>query len=233
MTHRIFAVALAAVLTGLAWAQPPNVDAFVEEVITTAEAIQDSQFLALGRLIDGDGSEIPLELEVQLVPGASVASVYIVQPDALADNIIVLQGDAVYNYTFLTHQITIFDSDDPDALGGLIGVDDAADDLDVDATFDVRHHLAAFEPALVGEEDTPYGPAWVVRFDNADEDAQVASFDAVVPTSTMLPYTFRVRNADGEIWAELAFENLVLDQGLTADEAAYLPEDAERIDLRD
>ncbi len=232
MRIRTLSFVLVAISFLSARAQAPEVHAFVDDVIATAEAVRDSRFLTLGRLIDPDGVELPLEIEVRLLPSESAASAYIVQPDALADNIIVLEGDVVYNYTFLTHQITIFDADDPDALGGLLGAG-GADDLDVDVTFDVRHHLEGFVPTMIGPEETPYGPAWTVRFDNVEEDVQVASFDAVVPEATMLPYSFRVRNAAGETWAELFFEDLVLDEGLTVEDVTYLPEDAERIDLRD
>jgi outer membrane lipoprotein-sorting protein len=213
-----------------ALAQERAADEILDEVAATAERLGDAAFLLTGRLIDADGTEIALELEVQVVPDARVASAYILQPDALADNIIVLDGDAVYNYTFLTHQVTIYDADDPDALGGLIG---AGDDGRIETTFDLERLFSGYEASVVGEADTPEGPATVVRLDNVEEGAVIATVDATIPASTSLPYRLEMRDQDDELLAELRFEQLRTDVGLDPEEVAYLPEDAEVIDERE
>jgi outer membrane lipoprotein-sorting protein len=210
-------------------AQERSADEILDEVAATAEQLADAAFLLTGRLIDADGTEIALELEVQVLPDARVASAYILQPDALADNIIVLDGDAVYNYTFLTHQVTIYDADDPDALGGLIG---AGDDGEIETTFDLERLFSGYGASLAGEADTPEGPATVVRLDNLEEGAVIASVDATIPDSTSLPYRLEMRDQDGELLAELRFEQLRTGLGLDPEEVAYLPEDAEIIDER-
>src|SRR5690606_7443853 len=94
------------------------VETVLDNVTTAATELEDGAFLLTGRVIDADGTEFPLEIEIQVMPQLNLASAYIVQPDALADNQIVLDGDSVYSYSFLTHQVTVFDADDPDALGG-------------------------------------------------------------------------------------------------------------------
>lgn len=237
MTRRVRprAWALLLLLSGLfsaptALAQEPSADRILDEVAATAEQLTDAAFLLTGRLIDADGTEIALELEVQVVPDASVASAYVLQPDALADNIIVLDGDAVYNYTFLTHQVTVYDADDPDALGGLIG---AGEDGEIETTFDLERLFSGYEASLVGEADTPEGPATVVRLDNLEEGAVIATVDATIPDETSLPYRLEMRGPDGELLAELRFEQLRTDVGLDPEEVAYLPEDAEIIDERE
>jgi outer membrane lipoprotein-sorting protein len=159
-----------------------------------------------------------------------VASAYILQPDALADNILVLDGDTVYNYTFLTHQITVYDADDPDALGGLIG---AGEDGEIQATFDLEQLFSGYEASRVGEADTPEGPADVVRLDNVEEGATVAWVEATIPAATSLPYRLEMHGQDDRLLAELRFEQLRTDVGLSPEEVAYLPEDAEVIDERE
>ena len=51
--------------------------------------ISDGTGSSIGR-IDADGTVIPLEVDIQAIPPQHLASAYIVQPDALADNQIVL-----------------------------------------------------------------------------------------------------------------------------------------------
>ena len=230
MRRALLALALLTTVTTPAWAQDDaDAQAVLDRVASTAASLQDATFLLTGRLIDADGTEIALELESQVVPGERAASVYVLQPDALADNIVVLDGDAVYNYTFLTNQVTIFDADDPDALGGLVG---AGEDGELDVTFDLEALFAGYRASLVGETDTPHGPADVLRLDNLEEAARIAWVEATVPKATSLPYRLELYGPDDELIAELAFENLRTDVGLTAEEVTYLPEDAEVIDER-
>lgn len=206
-----------------------DADALLDRVAEAAEALTDVSFLLTGRLIDADGTEIPLELEAEAIPGRRVASAYVLQPDALADNILVLDGDTVANYTFLTNQVTLFDADDPDALGGLIG---GAEDEGLEATFDLGRLFAGYEASIQGETDTPHGSATIVRLDNVEENAQIAWMSATIPESTLLPYRLELFGPEGDLLAELVFEDLVVDTGLDADSVTYLPEDAEIIDER-
>lgn len=224
----LFTALLLLASASVAFAQQ-DADALLDRVAETAEAIGDVSFLLTGRLIDGDGTEIRLELEVEAIPEGRVASAYVLQPDALADNIVVLDGDTVANYTFLTNQVTLFDADDPDALGGLIG---AGDDEELEVTFDLERLFAGYAASTVGETETPHGPATIVRLDNVEENAQIAWVSVTIPESTLLPYRLELFGRDGDLLAELVFEDLALDTGLEADSVTFLPEDAEIIDER-
>ena len=229
MIRPVLFAALLLVASAPAIAQQ-DADALVDRVAQTAEALSDVSFLLTGRLIDADGTEIPLELEVQTIPGQRAASAYVLQPDALADNILVLEGDTVANYTFLTNQVTLFDADDPDALGGLFG---GAEDEELEVTFDLERLFSGYEATIDGEADTPYGPATIVRLDNVEESAQIAWVLATIPEATLLPYRLELFGPEGDLLAELVFEDLAVDTGLEASSVTYLPEDAEIIDERD
>lgn len=207
-------------------------DVLLERVAETAESLQDAAFLLTGHLIDPDGTRIALELEMQLLPGERAASAYVIQPDALADNIIVLDGDVVYNYTFLTHQVTLFDASDPDALGGILGTD-AENAEPVEITFDLAELFSGYDASLTGRTDTPHGPADVIRLDNLEADATIVWVEAVVPERTGLPYRVRLYRDDDTLLAELVAEDLRTDVGLTYEEVTYVPEDAEVIDERE
>ncbi len=229
MRRALAALALLLVSSLVAVAQE-DADAVLDRVAATAEALEDATFLLTGRLIDADGTEIALELEVQTIPERRVASVYVLQPDALADNIVVLDGDAVYNYTFLTHQVTVFDADDPDALGGLVGAD-AEGELEV--SFDLQQLFSGYRASVTGQSDTPEGPATVIRLDNLEEEVRIAWVEATIPDATLLPYRIELYDHDDGLLAELRFENLRTDVGLAAEDVTYLPDDAELIDERE
>ena len=233
MTRRTLSCLLALVaLFPFASAQDADADALLADVTVAAEAIEDAVFLLTGHLVDADGTEIALEIEMQVIPDVQAASAYILQPDALADNIIVLDGDTVYNYTFLTNQVTVFDADDPDALGGLFGGggDEAGGSFEF--TFDLQQLFDGYEASLVGETDTPAGPATVLRLTNVQPDAAIARVDAAIVDETALPARLELYGSDDELIAELVVQDLRTDVGLDAAAVTFLPEDAEIIDER-
>ena len=57
-----------------------------------ARALEDATFMLSGKLINPDGTTFTLEIDIMVVPSQNLASAYILQPDALADNVIVLYG---------------------------------------------------------------------------------------------------------------------------------------------
>ncbi len=220
-----------ALLGGVAAAQDPlPVETVLENVTEAARGLQDASFLLTGKIVDVDGTEFPLEIEIRVMPGESLASAYIVQPDALADNEIVLDGGAVYSYSFLTHQVTIFDADDPDALGGMLpaGQDGATANL----SLDLGEILAGYDAEFVDLQESPDGTVYQLRFSNRDRGAMILDVDALVLASDWLPRRLVFREEGGRVVAELNAEQLVTDQGLDPDDVRALPDDAEIIDNR-
>lgn len=207
-----------------------DADTVLETISQAADALQDVSFLLTGRLVDPDGTTIALEVEIRVIPDLPVASAYIIQPDALADNQIVLDGDAVYNYTFLTNQVTVFDASDPDALGGLLptGEDGASATISFDLGAIFEGYVASIDEVF----DGPYGTTYRILFTNRDPEAMVLDVIALVPTSDWLPRQLQFLQSDGTLLAELNAEDMQIDTGLDPAEVRYLPEDAEVIDNR-
>ena len=207
-----------------------DVDTVLDNIAQAAEALEDVSFLLTGRLVDPDGTAIALEIDIRVVPDLPVASAYIIQPDALADNQIVLDGEAVYNYTFLTNQIAVFDANDPDALGGLLpaGEDGASASISFDLGAIFEGYVASVEEVFEGE----HGPTYRIHFANRDPDALVLDVMALVPTADWLPRQLQFLQSDGTLLAELNAENMVIDAVLDPEDVRYLPEDAEIIDNR-
>lgn len=206
------------------------VEDVLDNVTAAATALDDAAFLLTGRVIDADGTEFPLEIEIQVMPQLNLASAYIIQPDALADNQIVLDGDSVYSYSFLTHQVTIFDADDPDALGGMLpaGQDGATANL----SLDLGQILAGYEAQIVSMEQGDSGAVYHLNFANKDPAAMILDVDATVLASDWLPRRLVFKEAEGRVVAELNAEQLVTNQGLDPEDVRALPEDAEIIDNR-
>jgi len=227
------AAGLALVLVaGAAAAEPtpdPAAEALLEDVANAAAAVEDVSLRLTGRLVDAAGGELALEVELLAIPDARALSAYVLQPDAVADNMLVLDGDTLASYAFLTHQVTLFDAADPDALGGTLP------DLDVaslDPTLDPRAWFEGFVATDVTTSATDAGPAQVVTLRPEAEGLQVGRVTLLVPDATTLPRGLRVFGPDGALVADLAFEDLATNVGLTRDEVTYLPEGAEVIDER-
>jgi outer membrane lipoprotein-sorting protein len=220
----------AALVAPSATAQALDVDTVLDNVTTAARDLRDASFLLEGKLVDTDGTIIALEIEIRVVPPAGLASAYIIQPDALADNEIVLDGPAVYNYTFLTNQVMVFDADDPDALGGLLpkGEDGASAEI----SFDLGAIFAGYVATIADVERGADGDVYVIEFKNKDPEALILDVIARVSASDWLPRQLVFMEADGRVMAELNANDLVIDQGLDPEEVRRLPDDAEVIDNR-
>ncbi|MFU8889166.1 MAG: hypothetical protein ACNA8N_11255 [Trueperaceae bacterium] len=225
----VVAALLLALVPLLPHAAAQDVDQVLADLEASAAALVDVSFVLDGVLIDEAGQNIRVEVEVLAIPGIPAAGLYILRPDAIADNQIVIDGDVVRSYTFMTNQVALFDLDDPDAFGGLIepgGDGELPLDLDLAAVF------AGWDATIVGSEETPRGDALVLRFDNRDPDAAIAYVIAMVVEATMDPWRLTFYRAGDELFADLTFRDWLRDQGLTREDVTYLPDDAEVLDRR-
>lgn len=226
--------ALAATLLTLAAAVAPTASALdASEVLDALEAsassIQDLSFTLEGELVDEAGQTFQLEVEVLAIPSVPAAGLYIVRPDAIADNQIVLLGDEVRNYTFLTNQVSIFDASDPDAFGGLIEV---GPDGELPVSLDLAAVFAGWDASVVEEGETDGRPTVTLRFANRDAEAAMQTVLAIVTSDTWDPLQLTFFRADDVLFADLRFVDWVRDQGLDVADVTYLPEDAEVLDRR-
>ncbi|MEJ2666253.1 MAG: outer membrane lipoprotein carrier protein LolA [Deinococcales bacterium] len=230
-TVQTLMVVVALAMAGVAGAQQPEVDTVLANIKDAANAIKDATFTLTGKLIDSNGTVIPLNVDVQAIPPKHIASAYINQPDALADNQIVLDGNVVKNYTFLTNQITLFDANDPDALGGLLPTTQNGTSTP-QFTLDLNQIFAGFNASIKDVKTVAGTKTYVLDFANKDPKANIVSVEATVPSSDWLPHRLVFTQKGGQVIAELNVEHLKLDQGLDPKKVTYLPQDAEVIDNR-
>jgi outer membrane lipoprotein-sorting protein len=222
----VVGVAITAVLllvVSTARAQPLEVDQVLRAIQERVAAIDDISFVLEGEILDEAGQRIAVEVEVMAMPGEQAASLYIVQPDALADNQVIIDGDTIRNYTYLTNQVSVFHADDPDALGGLLPeAAGATVDLDLGRVFQ------GWDTSIESVD----GDRYVVRFENLEEGAQVHHVLATVEAGDWIPRSLVFYRSPDDVFATLHFVDLVLDAGLTRQEVVFLPADAEVLDRR-
>lgn len=218
------------VLSLPASAQDLSVDDILDRLKESSETLVDASFLLTGRLIDPDGTEIILEIEVEAIPKASAVRAYFIQPDALADNFIVLDGDIIYNYLFLTNQVMLLDATDPDALGGLLPQSEEGEAFEL--SLDLEEILAGFKATVMDYISTPAGDSYLMRFDNLDPKAAVGYVETQIVDGDWYPYRLTYFQADGVLLFDLVLEDFRRDQGLGKEDVTFIPADAEVIDER-
>lgn len=225
-------LAITVCLLPFAFAQDMTADQILDKLRERNETVQDVSFLLTGTIFDQDGQEIALEIESQFMPQEELVRAYFYQPDALADNFIVIDGQTVYNYLYVTNQVTILDASDPEALGGLIPADQLKGSINVtpDLTrfFDEKNWKASVQ----GYEDSDAGPVYKMRFDNVKKDANIKYVDIDILDQEWLPTTMSFIQTNDKPLSELQFNDYQIDQGLDPAELRDIPADAERIDER-
>ena len=214
---------------GSAHAQPRDIAEVLAALEASAASVVDLSFVLDGVLVDEAGQTIRVEVEIVAIPAIPAAGLYILRPDAIADNQIVVDGDVVKSYTFITNQVALFDLDDPDAFGGLIEV---GPDGELPITLDLAAVFAGWSASIVGTDETPRGTGLVLRFDNLDPDADMQYVLATVVEATWDPWRLVFYRAGDEVFADLTFRDWQRDQGLTREDVTYLPDDAEVLDRR-
>lgn len=221
-------ISLALLSFGLA--QDLTADEVLAKLTASAENLQDASLLVSGRITDPTGSEMALELRAYLIPPLELVRLEFFQPGALADNFIVLDGEVIYNYLFVTNQVMIHNAGDPDALGALFPDANAVGPLPL--SFDLSRLFDGWEASLSGYGPSPEGEVYLLRFSNSDPLAEISHVNAAVVAERWIPYRLEFVASDGQVVAELFFTDVLRDQGLNPDDLRYLPPDAEIIDER-
>ena len=231
-TLPLILLALFAVATGAtAAAQDLSAEEILDKLEEKAQATQDISALVTGSLYDADGTEIKLEVDTQFIAEEQLTRAEFYQPDALADNFVVVDGDAVYNYLYVTNQVTILNANDPDALGSLFPEVQEEVEGSFNATPDVSRFFNGWEASVQGYGESPAGNAYTLRFDGVNE-GPVDHVNAVIIDGEWLPHSLEFVQSDGKTLANLTFEDYNVDSGLDPEELRFIPPDAEVFDDR-
>jgi outer membrane lipoprotein-sorting protein len=223
---RFFLFAVILLCNYTVFAQELSADEIVANLTERAEAVQDARFLMTGNLIDTDGQEIPLEVTIATIPAENLLRADFLQPDALADNFIVVDGQDVYNYVYLTNQVSVFDLGDPEALAGL----SFSSGQDFNFTLNITSLFEGWTTSSQGLADGVY----TLRFDNneASEGVRIGYVEAQLSEDTWLPGSMNFYSPEDVLIAELFFNDYEVDAGLSPDDVRYIDPSAEVIDER-
>ena len=214
------------ILFALTSAQDLSANEVLGRATEAAKTLQDAEFLITGSLIEPDGSEIALEVQLQVIPGDKLARADFFQPDALADNFVIFDNENIYNYVFLTNQISVFKADDPNALGGLFP------DTNIQQSLEFNLDLEQlFEGWSVSKEGYNEG-RYELKFTNSDVLGTVNYVLASVVADSWQPYRLRFFGIEDELIADLTLEDFERDTNLDPEDIRYYPDDAEVIDER-
>lgn len=217
-------------------AQDMTAPEILAELEQTAKSIKDAEFTLTGKLIDSiEEVEIEIEIECQFIREEEAGRAYFIQPEALADNVIVYDKTFIYNYLFLTNQVTILDATDPDALGSFLDEEEKIEDINEELSLDLSLEtlFQDWEASILSYEDTPLGKAYRLRFDDTTTDNDGVDYViAVILEETWTPYQMAWYQQENVLLADLQFNNFKRDTGLNYEDVVYIPEDAEVIDER-
>jgi outer membrane lipoprotein-sorting protein len=202
-----------------------------EEVLANLEersdTLTDASFLMTGKLVDTDGQEFPLEVTMQVIPAEGLLRAEFEQPDAIADNVLLIDNDGVYSYNFLTNQVSIFNLGDSEAFGGLLP--SAKEGSSYQFSLNLADVFAGWDTSLEGFADGIYS----LRFDNKEKEiALISHVDTKLSAETWLPDTLLFYNADEQLIAELIFSDFAIDPGLDPEDLRTFEDDAEILDER-
>ncbi len=225
----VLAISVASVAT----AQDLSADEIVERLENRANTLNDVEFVATGAIYNPDGEVIDVEIETALIPDLELARTYFIEPAELADNFIIIDGDVVYNYLFLTNQVTILPVDDPDALGGLfpqVDAERAEEDFGLELSLD--RIFVGWNVTKEGYGESPLGDVYNIRLNNEDPTEEVSAINAQVLDGSWLPYYLEFVQPDGTVLAEVTFLDVIVDSGLEPGDLRLIPANAEVIDER-
>lgn len=104
-TKSLLAIGLTLVAS-VALAQTPSATDIIAKLETTQKSLKDYRARVAGSAEQGD-QKLKLEMDVQAIPPLDLVRVKFNAPDSLADNFIIVDKNTVYNYLFLTNQVTI------------------------------------------------------------------------------------------------------------------------------
>jgi outer membrane lipoprotein-sorting protein len=235
--RRIFPVILISFLLALLLPAAAAQDLAAGQVLANLKSsvaeLEDVSFLLYGSLQADDGTRHGIEVEVEMIPDLNLVRLYILQPDALADNFIILAADATYSYNYLTNQVIIYAANDPTPFGPLTGgsaADGAATPFRL--TLDPDELFSGWDVQLAPESGTVPDSAYELVFLNPDPAAAIGSALVTVAGDSWLPLAASLFTASGSVLAELEVQDLQADQGLESADLLWLPSDAEIIDER-
>ena len=215
------ALALTLLSTGATLAQTFTAADIIGKLDAAQKTARDLSFRLSGTG-SFDGSAQKIDLSVQSIPAASLARVVFAAPDALADNIVVVDRTEVRNYLYLTNQITVTSAAKAAGQAGVTG-------LDFSQISNFSALLKNYDVKLISTTGAAgsrlYGLEGASRVAGTN-DGKARFF---VSEAGWRPTRVQLLDSAGKVTADLNVSNYKLNSGLSAARLKTLPKDAEII----
>ena len=206
-------------LSSLAHAQ--TADDILTKLAATQNAAKDLSFRVTGSAQLDSGSQ-KVDLKVQTIPASGLARVVFNAPDALADNVVIVDNKEVRNYLYLTNQVTVT------SLNKMAGGQDLGG-LDLSQLSNLVSALKSrYDLKVVGSTGSAGNRLYQLQADpkTGIQDGKTRIY---VTENGWRPTRFVVLNAGGKTVADLNVSEYKANTGLSAAKLKQLPKDAEVI----
>ncbi|HGY09235.1 MAG TPA: outer membrane lipoprotein carrier protein LolA [Oceanithermus profundus] len=178
-----------------------------------------------GRIVTPNGDAQEADLIVKSLPEKPIVRIEFQQPDALADNYVVITPDKVYNYLFLTNQVVVY----PREKARIEGLG-----FDLSRMGDLRKLGEEGEVVWGEPEKTTFEkrPAWHLVGRAPDPDASgFARVEVWIDREKKRPLRTVFYDAEGKPLSELTW-TAFKTAGFSKDDLVTFPPDAEWIEKK-
>jgi outer membrane lipoprotein-sorting protein len=217
-----------ALLTGLvaiavtALAQnAPSIDDLIKRLDAAQKTTKDFKAKIIGT-VEQDSSKIKIEAGISSILDKKLTRIEFVAPDALADNILIVDNQNVYNYLFLTNQVTISKSTSGTEIGGFNFNPSQLND------FNASFPKADLNFEAVKADNTPVGKAWLVEATPKKKgDFEYSRIKIWVLDNPARVYRFQSFDEKNTIQFDIQIPEWKTNQNLKITDLCKLPRDAE------
>ena len=217
----ISALTVSVLSTGLSSAQNLTVTDIINKLDATQKSAKDLSFRLSGTG-SLDGSAQKIDLSVQSIPASSLARVVFAAPDALADNIVVVDKNEVRNYLYLTNQITVTNTAKAAGQAGMTG-------LDFTQISNFSALLKNYDVKVVSTSGAAGSRLYALEGAPKSAGTNDGRARIYVTEAGWRPTRLQLLDGAGKVTADLNISNYKLNSGLSAARLRTLPKDAEII----
>ncbi len=205
----------------LAQAQTLTADDIASKVENAQKSAKDFSAHIQGQA-NFDANPQKIDLKVSSIPAQSVIRIEFAAPDALADNILILDKKSSYNYLYLTNQITISSLEKTK-------VDGFNFDFARFADFNSNLSRDKFTLKLLPTVQMKEGKAYILEATPKDLDSGAGRTRVWVLENGWRPIKMQALDTTGKIQADLSFSDWKTNSGLTLKDLKKWPKDAQVI----
>ncbi|GGJ56750.1 outer membrane lipoprotein carrier protein LolA [Deinococcus roseus] len=196
-------------------------DDIMGKVQASQKAVKDVTIKVVGKAELDNGSQ-SIDLDIQTIPSLNLTRINFNAPDALADNVVVIDKNTVSNYLFLTNQVTV-QSAKKARLEGF------SFDFTRFADFSTELGKDKFTLKLLSTDTAKDGKVYVIEATPREQDLGFTRTRVTITENGWRPLKMQALDSKGKVLADLNFTTWKTNSGLKAAALKSLPKDAQII----